>query len=272
MGVCMKIDYRVLVSGLIIFSTGLLATGCSQKISTQQPAINNGYPTEQVQIKDGFRVITTERLKTLVEDGKGEFTILDVRTVQEFEEAHIPSAINIPEKSFAKTAEDRLPDKKRLLVMYCSGVKCGKSTRTAKIALNMGYSNIAIYNDGFPVWEEKGYKFVPGPNYEKKIETTKISPTDLKQLIDAGLKDVIIIDARDESEYREGHIPTAINIPASSIAAKQDSLPKDKTLVIYCNAGSRSYMAYRRLMRMEYKKLKQTLFADWKNAHMPVEK
>jgi hypothetical protein len=31
-------------------------------------------------------------------------------------------------------------------------------------------------------------------------------------------------------------------------------------------------MAYRKLMRMEYKKLKQTLFADWKNAHMPVEK
>ena len=268
----MKTIYRLLSSGFVVVLAGLLATGCIKKISPQQAAINNSYSTEPVQMKDGFPVITTERLKALVDEKKGGFIILDVRTIPEFEEAHIPGAINIPEKSFAADAEKILPDKSAHLIIYCSGVKCGKSTRTAKIAVNMGYSNILIYNDGFPVWEEKGYTFVPGPNYEKKIETTKISPAELKQLIDAGSKDIIIIDARDESEYKEGHIPTAINIPADRIASKQDSLPKDKTLVIYCNAGSRSYMAYRRLMRMEYKKLKQTLFSDWKNANLPVEK
>jgi hypothetical protein len=45
----------------------------------------------------------------------------------------------------------------------------------------MGYNNIMIHDDGFPVWEEKGYDFVPGPNYETKIATTMILPADLKK-------------------------------------------------------------------------------------------
>ncbi|MDF1615599.1 rhodanese-like domain-containing protein, partial [Desulfurivibrio dismutans] len=219
-----------------------------------------------------FPVLTTVKLKEMLDEGKGGFFLIDTRTIPEFEEAHIKGAINIPEKSFKANAEKILSDKDALLIMYCSGVKCGKSRRTAKVATQMGYSNIMIYDDGFPVWEEKGYDFVPGPSYEAKIATSMISPGELKKMIDSGAQNLLIIDARDESEYKDGHIPTAINIPASTIASKQDILPKDKTLVIYCNAGSRSYMAYRRLMRMEYKNLRQTLFADWQAVGLPVAK
>jgi len=228
--------------------------------------------TEANAQQDDYPILTTVKLKEMLDEGKGGFFLIDTRSVPEFEEAHIKGAINIPEKSFKENAEKILTDKEALLIMYCSGIKCGKSKRTAKVANEMGYNNIMIYDDGFPVWEEKGYDFVPGPSYEEKIATTMISPAELKKLIDSGAQDLLIIDARDESEYKEGHIPTAINIPAATIASKQDVLPKDKTLVIYCNAGSRSYMAYRRLMRMEYKNLRQALFADWKAADMPVEK
>ena len=219
-----------------------------------------------------FRIINTDELKALMESKSAGFVLIDTRTKEEFGEAHIPTAINIPEKSFEAMAPLHLKDKDTLLILYCSGVKCGKSKRTAKIAQKLGYTNLAIYNEGFPVWEERGYKIIAGPQYEKKIETTKIKPSELKELIASGKKDYVLIDVRDESEYKEGHIPTAINIPANMIASKQEELPKEKRIIVYCNSGSRSYMAYRKLMRMEYKNLNQALFADWQAEGMPVER
>jgi len=221
---------------------------------------------------DEYKIISTDELKAMIETKKSDFVLLDVRTKEEFEDAHIITAINIPEKSFEKLAPTMLPEKNKLLVLYCSGVKCGKSKRTANIAKRLGYTNLAIYNEGFPVWEEKGYKIVPGATYEAKIETTKIKPEELKKLIDTGSKDYLLIDVRDASEYKEGHIPTAINIPANEIASKQDILPKEYRIIVYCNAGSRSYMGYRKLMRMEYKNINQILFSDWQAAKLPITK
>lgn len=227
--------------------------------------------TSFVYAKDDFRIITTDELKSMM-DTKKDFILIDTRTKEEYQEAYIINAINIPEKQFEKIAPDMIKQKDKMLIFYCSGVKCGKSKRTAKIAQSMGYTNLAIYNEGFPVWEERGLKIVAGPEYEKKIETTKIKPLDLKKMIAEKAQDYVLIDVRDPSEYKEGHIPTAINITAETIASKQDILPKEKKIIVYCNAGSRSYMAYRKLMRMEYKNIYQTLFADWKEAGLEVEK
>lgn len=91
-------------------------------------------------------------------------------------------------------------------------------------------------------------------------------------MIDSGQKDLVLIDVREEAEYREGHIPTAINIPAETFASKQDILQKEKKIVVYCNTGSRSYMAYRKLIKMAYPTIYQTLYADWKEARLPIEK
>ncbi|MGE5893965.1 MAG: rhodanese-like domain-containing protein, partial [bacterium] len=84
--------------------------------------------------------------------------------------------------------------------------------------------------------------------------------------------DYVLVDVRDESEYKEGHIPTAINIPAETFASRSEILPKEKKIVVYCNTGSRSYMSYRKLMKMDYKNIYQSLFADWKEAGLQIEK
>jgi rhodanese-related sulfurtransferase len=107
-----------------------------------------------------------------------------------------------------------------LIVFYCNGLKCGKSKKAAKKASMAGYHNILVYGDGFPVWEEKRLKIVPGPEYAKKIETTKMSAAELKKIIDAKNKEYVLVDVRDESEFKEGHIPTAMNIPVETFASR----------------------------------------------------
>lgn len=218
-----------------------------------------------------FRVIATAELKALM-DEKKDLVLVDTRTPEEFQEAHITGAVSIPEKVFEEKLSLLPSDKNTLVVLYCNGVKCGKSKKAAKKADAAGYRNLVIYAEGFPVWEEKGLAIVAGPEHAKKIETAKLKPAEIKQLLDSQSKDVVIVDVRDESEFREGHIPTAINIPVETFALRSEVLPKDKKIVVYCNTGGRSYNAYRKLMKLAYPNISQTTFAEWKDAGMPVEK
>jgi rhodanese-related sulfurtransferase len=218
-----------------------------------------------------YKLIDTAQLKAMF-DAKKEFTLVDARSKDEYDEAHIVKAINITEKSYEAQASQLPSDKNALLVLYCNGVKCGKSKKVAAKAAAAGYTNITIYADGFPVWEEKALPITAGPDYSKKIETTKLKPAELKQMIDSGAKDFVVVDVRDESEYREGHIPTAINIPVETFAAKSEVLPKEKKIIVYCNTGGRSYTAYRKLIKLAYPTIFQTIFADWKEAGQQVEK
>lgn len=217
------------------------------------------------------KLIESAQLKAMLEDKK-EFTLVDARTKEEYDEAHIIKAINVTEKNYEAQASQLPSDKNALLVIYCNGVKCGKSKKVAERAEAAGYTNILIYADGFPVWEEKALPITAGPDYSKKIETTKLKPAELKRLIDSGAKAFVIVDVRDESEYKEGHIPTAINIPVETFAAKSEVLPKEKKIVVYCNTGGRSYTAYRKLMKLAYPNIFQTMFADWKESGQQVER
>jgi rhodanese-related sulfurtransferase len=123
-----------------------------------------------------------------------------------------------------------------------------------------------------PVWEEKGLPIYAGPDYEKRVETTKIAPASLDSLIKARGYTFTVVDVRDPEEFRAGHIPGAINIPVAGFAAGSEVLDKDKQIVVYCNSGGRSYNAYRKLQKLGYGKINQAIFADWQEAGLPVEK
>lgn len=218
-----------------------------------------------------YSVVTTDQVKAMI-DQKASFLLIDSRTPPEYQEAHIVGAINIPDKN-AEEHFGLLPaDKNALLVIYCNGVKCGKSKRLAKKLEPLGYKNISIYSEGIPVWEERNLPIVAGPDYGKKIETQKVKPADLVQLIRENKGDYVLVDVRDPSEYREGHIPTAVNIPAETFSTQSGVLPKEKKIIVYCNTGSRSYLAYRKLTKLAYPDIYQTLLADWKDAGLEVVK
>lgn len=220
----------------------------------------------------GYQVINTEQLKKLVDLKSKDLLVIDARNPEEYQEVHIPRSINLPEKNFAENKHLLPQDKKQQIVFYCNGVKCGKSKRAAKKAIAEGYKNVFVYAEGMPVWEEMNYPVYAGPDYEKKIETAKFSPAELKKLINSKAGDFTIVDVRDESEFAEGHIPNAINIPVARFAKESGKLDKKKKIIVYCNSGGRSYLGYRKLMKLAYKKIYQTLFADWKEAGMQVER
>lgn len=60
----------------------------------------------------------------------------------------------------------------------------------------------------------------------------RISLDEYRQLAEAG--EVVTVDVRSANYYMEGHIPGAINIPATQAASMIDMLPKGKKIVTYC--------------------------------------
>lgn len=61
----------------------------------------------------------------------------------------------------------------------------------------------------------------------------RIIPEELKRLMASG--QAVVIDVRSPEEYRQGHIPGAINLPMPQIeTGNYPKLPRDKRLISYC--------------------------------------
>ena len=86
----------------------------------------------------------------------------------------------------------------------------------------------------------------------------QISGAEAKALMDSE-SEYIIIDARTQEEYDEGHIPGAILIPEYEISDRAEKeLPDKKQLIlIYCRSGRRSKIAAEELVKLGYTNVKE---------------
>ena len=71
--------------------------------------------------------------------------------------------------------------------------------------------------------------------------------------------DYIIIDARTQEEFDQGHIENAILIPEYEVAQKAGSLlpDKDQLILVYCRSGRRSKIAAEELVKLGYTNVKE---------------
>lgn len=79
--------------------------------------------------------------KALSQMSKEEnYILLDVRTIEEYNDGHIPGAINIANESIGTSEISELPDKNQRIYVYCrSG---NRSKQAAKKLVKLGYTNI----------------------------------------------------------------------------------------------------------------------------------
>ena len=94
----------------------------------------------------------------------------------------------------------------------------------------------------------------------------QISGAEAKALMDSE-SGYIIIDARTQEEYDQGHIPGAIMIPEYEIATRAEKeLPdKNQLILVYCRSGRRSKIAAEELVKLGYTNVKEFGgINDWK--------
>lgn len=95
-----------------------------------------------------YRQVNMNEAVEMMENEK-DYIILDVRTEQEFEERHIPDAINVPNEMIGKDEIPELPNKEQLIMVYCrSG---NRSKQASEKLVKLGYSNIVEFG-GMKDW------------------------------------------------------------------------------------------------------------------------
>ena len=86
-----------------------------------------------------YHKMAQEDAKALMDRG-GAYILVDVRTQGEYDDRHIAGAALIPLAEIQNRAENELPDKDALIMVYCrTGVR---SKNAAEILVGLGYTNI----------------------------------------------------------------------------------------------------------------------------------
>ena len=97
----------------------------------------------------GVKHVTMDEIVEIMEENEG-YIILDVRTIEEYNEGHIPNAICIPNETIDENVVNILPDKNQLILIYC---RSGNRSKQATDKLeNLGYTNLIEFG-GIMDWK-----------------------------------------------------------------------------------------------------------------------
>lgn len=89
--------------------------------------------------KNTYKQISAKEAKEIMDAAK-DYIILDTREQDEFDEGHIPGAVLIPYTEIADKAEEIIPDKDKLILVYCRSGRRSKIAADSLVAL--GYKNV----------------------------------------------------------------------------------------------------------------------------------
>ena len=109
--------------------------------------------------KSRVRETTVDEIKARLDRGE-KFVLVDVREESEWQKDHLPGAIHLGKGVIERDVEQKVPDLKTELVLYCGGGF--RSALAADNLQKMGYTNVISMDGGVRGWREKGYSMTKG--------------------------------------------------------------------------------------------------------------
>ena len=220
---------------VVIALSMMLTVACSQ--DETKPA-ETSTTTETAAEKAEIKTMTGEELVAQNSDEKkDEVIIIDVRSSEEYKAGHIPNAININVDELEGKLNEIEDYKNKPVITYCNSGK--KSGTAAEILVNNGFQDVTNAHGV----KEFQYDLV---HYED------VRGEAFQTLIDEN-KDIVLVDVRPAKQVKEeGMIEGAINVPFDEVENHLDKLPKDKTIALYCNTGTKSVEVAKQLEGLGY--------------------
>jgi len=109
--------------------------------------------------KQRVRETTVDDVKDKLDQGE-KFVLIDVREESEYAKDHLPGAIHLGKGIIERDIEQRVPDPKTPIVLYCGGGF--RSALSADNLQKMGYTNVLSMDGGIRVWREKNLPLTKG--------------------------------------------------------------------------------------------------------------
>jgi rhodanese-related sulfurtransferase/glyoxylase-like metal-dependent hydrolase (beta-lactamase superfamily II) len=170
--------------------------------------------------------------------------LVDARTNEQFDEAHIPGAISASayDTGFAtKVARVAGPEVELIVVAASDGYELEAAELLASVGLHVrGY-----LQGGMTAWRSEDRPV-------SRIEL--VDPGVLAERLEAS-NGVAVLDVRDADEFASGHIPGAVHIPYGQLMERLSELPRDRPIAAVCSGGKRSGLAASLLQREGFERV-----------------
>lgn len=181
--------------------------------------------------------------------------VIDTRNKIDFAKGFIPGSIHIQgNNSFSTWMGWLLNYEEQFLLIAEEGKIEDLTRKLMRIGMDNIYGYIAEVNE-----------------MDLDLQTADIIDIDTFKTY-VGQHDVQIVDVRSEGEYKTGHIAGADHVFVGTLLQNLDKISKDKQVVIHCQAGDRSTIAYSLLKRIGFDNVKNYSggMKEWKEKGKPV--
>jgi glyoxylase-like metal-dependent hydrolase (beta-lactamase superfamily II)/rhodanese-related sulfurtransferase len=186
--------------------------------------------------------------------------ILDVRNQIQFAEEHIPGSIFIGiDGGFAPWVGAIVGDVKRPILLITPR---GREEETITRLARVGFDNaLGFLEGGLSSWKVNGRK----TDSVSTIQASKLG----KKIFDQ----TKIIDVRKNSEFSNGHLKNALNIPLDQFSENFDKIPLEGNFFVHCAGGYRSMIASSILKSRGINSMTDILggFSAIKSSGIPIE-
>lgn len=190
---------------------------------------------------------------------QSSYPIVDTRGTHDYAAGHLKNSINIPlGKGFLKWAGSLLPYDRDLYFI-------ADASEDERRLLARELSQIGIEKIGgiFPASELNDLK--------SANEFVTLNETTVENVNPNG--QATVLDVRARSEYEEGHLPHAVNIPVGELPQRLAEVPAGE-VIVHCQGGTRSAIAASILQQSGRDAVSNMLggFAEWERKGLAVER
>lgn len=183
--------------------------------------------------------------------------VIDTRPNLEFAKGYVPNSLNIVGGNSFSTWMGWFMNYEESFILIANDDQMEDLTRKL---MRIGLDNIHGYINPADI-KDLGLELKTGDFIDLDEFKTYV-----------GKDDVQILDVRNQTEFDEGYIEGADHVFVGVIENHLDKIDKDKPVVIHCQAGGRSTIAYTVLERNGFKNLKNYMggMKEWKEKDLPL--
>jgi glyoxylase-like metal-dependent hydrolase (beta-lactamase superfamily II)/rhodanese-related sulfurtransferase len=190
-----------------------------------------GYESLEGVLTSGLTPLDLTTFKDLI--ASEDVILLDTRPANVFVEGYIPGSIGIGlDGRFAEWAGSLLPFDKTFVLVTAPGDEKESVVRLARV----GFDKMnGFLQGGFETWRNAGQPIDMIIDVEAD-ELAMDIPFD---------PNLVVVDVRRETEYADGHIKGALNIPLNDLVdpASMVNFEEQHNLYLHCGGGYRSIIA-----------------------------
>lgn len=205
-----------------------------------------GYDSLDEVLINGMKALPVNEFKQLVDENT---IILDTREATLFTQGFVPGSVSIGlEGRFAEWAGSLLPFTTPMLLV----TETGKEKETIVRLARVGFDKVIGYLEGgFEAWKNAGEPIDLIIDVEAD-ELMMDMPHDEK---------LIVLDVRRETEFADGHLKDAINLPLNDMndPGRMANLEEDENIYVHCAGGYRSVIAASLMKRQGIHNLRNVL-------------